>query len=59
LQLLVALVDAGVVIKSTVIDSTYIKIQRAAFGAEGGARRKRSGGWTTKIHTLTDVVGRP
>jgi transposase len=52
LQLLAALVDAGVVTKSTAIDSTYIKIQRAAFGAKepvlslskGGARRKRSGG---------------
>lgn len=41
LQLLAALVDAGVVTKSTAIDSTYIKIQRAAFGAKGGARRKR------------------
>lgn len=44
LQLLAALVDAGVVTKSTAIDSTYIKIQRAAFGAKGGARRKRSAG---------------
>ena len=43
LKLLAALVDAGVVTKSTAIDSTYIKIQRAAFGAKGGARRKRSG----------------
>ena len=42
LQLLAALVDAGVVTKSTAIDSTYVKIQRAAFGAKGGARRKRS-----------------
>ncbi|MBV1692314.1 transposase [Novosphingobium sp. G106] len=33
LKLLAALVDAGVVTKSTAIDSTYIKIQRAAFGA--------------------------
>jgi transposase len=49
LQLLAALVDATVVTKSTAIDSTYIKIQRAAFGAKepvlslskGGARRKR------------------
>ena len=44
LQLLAALVDAGVVTRSTAIDSTYIKIQRAAFGAKGGARRRRSGG---------------
>jgi transposase len=43
LKLLAALVDAGVVTKSTAIDSTYIKIQRAAFRAKGGARRKQSG----------------
>lgn len=43
LKLLAALVDVGVVTKSTAIDSTYIKIQRAAFGAKGGARLKRSG----------------
>lgn len=43
LRLLAALVDAGVVTKSTAIDSTYIKIQRAAFGAKGGARRKQLG----------------
>lgn len=43
LKLLAALVDAGAVTKSTVIDSTDIKIQRAAFGAKGGARYKQSG----------------
>jgi transposase len=42
LKLLDALVDAGAVTKSTAIDSTYIKAQRAAFGAKGGARRRRS-----------------
>ena len=42
LKLLDALVDTGAVTKSTAIDSTYIKAQRAAFGAKGGARRKRS-----------------
>ncbi len=42
LQLLDALVDTGAVTKSTSIDSTYVKAQRAAFGAKGGARRKRS-----------------
>ena len=60
LKLLAALVDAGVGSKSTAIDSTYSKIQRAAFGAKGSALRKRSrGGWTTKIHALTDVIARP
>ncbi len=42
LKLLDALVDAGVVAKSTAIDSTYIKAQRAAFGGKGGARFRRS-----------------
>ena len=42
LKLLDTLVDAGVVAKSTAIDSTYIKAQRAAFGGKGGARPKRS-----------------
>jgi transposase len=42
LKLLDTLVGAGAVTKSTAIDSTYIKAQRAAFGAKGGARRKRS-----------------
>ncbi len=42
LKLLDALVDAGAVTRSTAIDSTYIKAQRAAFGGKGGARRRRS-----------------
>ena len=41
LKLLDALVDTGAVTKSTAIDSTYIKAQRAAFGAKGGVRHKR------------------
>ena len=36
LKLLDALVDAGAVTRSTAIDSTYVKAQRAAFGAKGG-----------------------
>jgi transposase len=42
LKLLDALVDAGAVTKSTAIDSTYVKAQRAAFGAKGGAWRRQS-----------------
>jgi transposase len=42
LKLLDALVEAGAVTRSTAIDSTYVKAQRAAFGAKGGARTKRS-----------------
>lgn len=42
LKLLDALVNAGTVIKSTAIDSTYVKAQRAAFGAKGGVGHKQS-----------------
>ncbi|MCP3411329.1 IS5 family transposase [Bradyrhizobium sp. CCGB01] len=63
LKLLDALVEAGAVTKSTAIDSTYIKAQRAAFGGKGGraaqAIGRSRGGWTTKVHALTDVIGRP
>jgi transposase len=63
LKPLEALVEAGAVTKSTAIDSTYIKAQRAAFGEKGGrsaqAIGRSRGGWTTKIHALTDVIGRP
>ncbi|QBM77949.1 IS5 family transposase (plasmid) [Sphingomonas sp. AAP5] len=63
LKLLAALVDTGAVTKSTAIDSTYVKAQRAAFGAKGGdpsqAIGRSRGGWTTKVHALTDVIGRP
>ena len=42
LRLLDALVAAGAVTRSTAIDSTYVKAQRAAFGEKGGGRRRRS-----------------
>jgi len=42
LKLLDALVDAGAVTRSTAIDSTYVKAQRAAFGGKRGLRRRRS-----------------
>lgn len=41
-KLLEALVEAGAVTRSTAIDSTYIKAQRAAFGGKGGVRSRRS-----------------
>ena len=44
LRLLQALVDARAVTKSTAIDSTYVKAQRAAFGGKGGIRHRRSAG---------------
>jgi transposase len=40
LKLLDALADAGAVTKSTAIDSTYVKAQRAAFGEKGGVRHR-------------------
>ena len=42
LKLLDALVDVGAVMRSTVIDSTYVKAQRAEFGTKGGDRRRLS-----------------
>jgi hypothetical protein len=63
LKLLGALVDGGVVTTSTAIDGTYIKIQRAAFGAKRGrssqAIGRSRGGWKTEIRALTGVIGRP
>jgi transposase len=41
LKLLDPLEDAGAVTKSTAIDSTYVKAQRAAFGAKGGRSAAR------------------
>jgi transposase len=40
LTLLEALAAAGAVVRSTAVDSTYIKAQRSAFGGKGGRRRK-------------------
>lgn len=61
-KLLDALVQAGAVTRNTAIDSTNIKAKRAALGGKGaldsGDRHSR-GGWTTKVHALTDVIGRP
>ena len=42
LKLLDALVDAGAVTRSTAIDSTYVKAQRASFGGKRGLARRRS-----------------
>ncbi len=41
IRLLGALVQAGALARSTAIDSTYIKAQRAAFGGKGGMRNRR------------------
>ncbi len=42
INLLDALAGAGALTKSTSIDSTYVKAQRAAFGGKGGRRRRIS-----------------
>ncbi len=63
LKLLDALVGAGAVTRSTAVDNTYVKAQRAAFGAKGARSTQAIGrsrdGWTTKVQPLTDVIGRP
>src|SRR5690606_26468295 len=41
--MLEALVEAGAITRSTSVDSTCVKAQRAAFGGKGGRRRRRSG----------------
>jgi transposase len=40
--LLEALAASGAIVKSTAIDSTYVKAQRSAFGGKGGRMRKPS-----------------
>jgi hypothetical protein len=47
---------------SASVDSTYIKAHRSAAGARGvfnNAIGRSRGGQTTKIHALTDDIGRP
>ena len=46
--------------RSIAIDSTYVKAQRAAFSARRSTQAigRSRGGWTTKVHALTDVIGR-
>ena len=63
LKLLDGLIDARAVTRSPAIDSSYIKAQRCAFGGKRGrsdqAVGRSRGGWSTKIHALTDVIARP
>ncbi len=49
--MLEALAKAGWSGEAAALDSTYVKAQRADHGGKGGP--------TTKIHVLTDVIGRP
>ncbi|RVU11455.1 IS5 family transposase [Methylobacterium oryzihabitans] len=61
--MLEALAKAGWSGEAAALDSTYVKAQRAAHGGKGGPRDQAIGpsraGPTTKIHVLTDVIGRP
>jgi len=63
LKRLDALGDAGAVMKGAAINSTYAKAKRAAFGAKrAGSHQaigRSRGGGTTRMHALTDVIGRP
>ncbi|MGH8513940.1 MAG: IS5 family transposase, partial [Gammaproteobacteria bacterium] len=57
-----ALVEAGWIDATVAIDSTYVKAHRSSHGGKGGRGRAiglSRGGQTTKIHVLTDVLGRP
>ncbi len=62
-DLVEALATSGAVTKCTSIDSTYVKAHRSAHGGKRGAKNQAigpsRGGQTTKIHALTDVIGRP
>ncbi|WP_419829898.1 IS5 family transposase [Methylobacterium sp.] len=61
--MLAAIAQAGWSGEATAIDSTYVRAHRSAHGGKGGPRAQAigpsRGGQTTKIHALTDVLGRP
>jgi hypothetical protein len=44
---------------SVSVDSTYIKAHRSTAGAKRSSITPSAGGQTTKIHALTDQMGRP
>jgi transposase len=47
--MLEALANAGAATHSVAIDSTYIKVQRSAFGGKGGPKRRRSASLEVEI----------
>lgn len=60
--MLTALAQSGWVGEAAAIDSTYVKAHRSAHGGKGARAQgigPSRGGQTTKIHVLTDVLGRP
>ena len=61
-QMLKTLVTSGWIDASVAINSTYVKAHRSADSGKGGKAQAIGpwrGGQTTKIHVLTDVLGRP
>jgi len=62
--MLAALAEAGWIVQTAAIDSTYTKAHRCAHGGKRGGAKNQAigpsrGGPTTKIHVLSDVLGRP
>ncbi|MGA4555324.1 IS5-like element ISMpo7 family transposase [Methylorubrum aminovorans] len=61
--MLAALAKAGWAGDAAALDSTYVRAHRSAHGGKGGPRTQAigpsRGGQTTKVHALTDVLGRP
>ncbi|MBP0446824.1 IS5 family transposase [Roseomonas sp. SSH11] len=61
--MLATLAERGWIAETASLDSTYVRAHRSAHGGEGGQRPQAigpsRGGQTTKIHVLTDVLGRP
>ena len=61
--MLTALAEAGWVAETAALDATYVKAHRSAHGGQRGAKAQAigtsRGGQTTKVHIVTDVVGRP
>ncbi|MEM9221458.1 MAG: IS5 family transposase [Pseudomonadota bacterium] len=60
--LLEAFAAAGRLTQSASIDTSFVKAHRSAHGGKGGRAQAigpSRGGQTTKIHALTDLLGRP
>ena len=61
--MLAALAEAGWIAELAALDSTSVRAHRSAHGGKGGAKAQAigpsRGGQTTKVHILTDVLGRP
>jgi len=62
-NILKALAEGQWITASVAMDGSYVKAHRCAHGGKGGAKNQAiglsRGGQTTKIHALTDTLGRP